>query len=244
MSSISRRKLITAGVASAAGLSGIALAGRAASRHGLIPPDSGGFYGCGHTLTYAAQRLLIGNSNAREFTQGQISKTPHPKGKPPKGDEFPRLQAGGFKDWRLTVDGMVNRPGSFSISELKGYPSGSQITQLICEEGWSYIAEWTGVPLSHILELTGVMPQAKYAVYYSMDGAADAIDMEDARHSQTLVSYGMNGGDVPVGHGGPLRLRVPRQLGYKSLKFLSRVTLTDTLIGVPLDREYSWYAGI
>jgi DMSO/TMAO reductase YedYZ molybdopterin-dependent catalytic subunit len=54
----------------------------------------------------------------------------------------------------------------------------------------------------------------------------------------------MNDGDIPTGHGGPLRLRVPRQLGYKSLKFLNRVTLTDTLKGVPLDTEYSWYAGI
>ena len=120
----------------------------------------------------------------------------------------------------------------------------SQITQLICEEGWSYIAEWTGVPLSHILNLAGVQPQAKYAVYYAMDGWVDAIDMDDAGHPQTLVTYGINGGDLPIGHGAPLRLRVPRQLGYKSLQYLNRVTLTDTLKGVPLGTEYSWYAGI
>jgi len=244
MNSFSRRKVITAGLAGVAGVSGIAVAARTAAQHGLIPPDYGSIYGCGHTLTYAAQRLLTGNAHAREFTRSQISKTPHPKGNPPKGDEFLRLRAGGFRDWRLKVDGMVNRPGSFSMAELKSYPTRSQITQLICEEGWSYIAEWTGVPLSHILDLAGVLPQAKYAVYYAMDDGVDAIDMDDAWHAQTLVSYGMNGGDIPVGHGGPLRLRVPRQLGYKSLKFLNRVTLTDTLKGVPLDTEYSWYAGI
>lgn len=241
---MTRRKLITAGFAGAAGLSGIALAARVAGQHGLIPPDSGGFYGCGHTLTYAAQRLLTGHANAREFAESRISLTPHPTGDPPKGDEFPRLEAGGFQHWQLKLDGLVRRPVLFSMAELKSYPSRSQITQLICEEGWSYIAQWTGVPLSHILRQAGALPQAKYAVYYAMDGWVDALDMDDAWHAQTLVTYGMNRGDIPVGHGGPLRLRLPRQLGYKSLKFLNRVTLTDTLEGVPVGGGYSWYAGI
>ena len=68
-------------------------------------------------------------------------------------------------------------------------------------------------------------------------------------HPQTLVTYGMNGGDLPVGHGAPLRLRVPRQLGYKSLKYLTRLTVTDDLkkLGRELSDpspEYAWYAGI
>jgi DMSO/TMAO reductase YedYZ molybdopterin-dependent catalytic subunit len=244
MNAISRRGLITSGLAGAAAVSGVAVAARIAGQHHLIPPDYGGLYGCGHTLTYAAQRLLVGNSNAREFAPSQISKTPHPKGRPPKGDEFLRLRAGGFKDWRLNVDGMVNHVASFSIAELKSYPSRTQITQLICEEGWSYIAQWTGVPLSHILDLVGIRPQAAYAVYYAMDGRVEVIDLDDAWHAQTLLAYGMNGGDIPVGHGGPLRLRVPRQLGYKSRKFIHRLTLTDTLQGLRLDTRYSWYAGI
>lgn len=244
MSSISRRKLITAGLAGTAGVTGVTVAARLAGQHGLIPPDYAGIYGCGHTLTYAAQRLLAGNSNAREFKRSQISKIPHPTGKPPKGDEYTRMKSAGFKDWRLQVDGMVERPASFSLAELKSFPSRSQITQLICEEGWSFIAEWAGVPLSYILDLAGVRPQARYAVYHAMDGWADAIDMNDAWHPQTIVSYAMNSADLPTGHGGPLRLRVPRQLGYKSLKFLNKITLTDTLKGVKLDTEYSWYAGV
>jgi len=231
MNEFSRRTLL------ATGLTGVAA-------KDLIPPDSGGIYGLGHTLTYAAQRLLVGNANAREFSRNQISQKPHPKGRPPKGDEFARLQAGGFKNWRLQVDGMVERPASFSIDELKTFPAATQITQLICEEGWSYIAEWTGVPLSHILNLAGASKQAAYVVYRTMDGRTEAIDMQEAWHPQTLVSYGMNSTDIPVGHGGPLRLRVPRQLGYKSRKFLHRVTLTDTLAGLKLDTKYSWFAGI
>lgn len=244
MSNISRRKLVGLGAAAAAGVSGSVAAVRVAGEQGLIPPDAGGLYGCGHTLTYAAHRLLTRHSNAREFAASQISKTPHPKGKPPKGDEFKRLQAGGFQDWRLQVDGMVKSPRSLSIAELRNFTERRQITQLICEEGWSYIAEWTGAGLADVLESAGISTQARFAVYHSMDGWVDALDLDEARHGQTLVSFGMNGAAIPVGHGGPLRLRVPKQMGYKSLKFLHRVTLTDTLKGVAGDGDYSWYAGI
>ena len=123
---------------------------------------------------------------------------------------------------------MVARPASFSLAELKSFPSRRQITHLACEEGWSYIAEWIGVPLSHVLHVAGTLPQARYVVYLSIQPDWwDSIDMADALHPQTLVAYGMNGGDLPVGLGGPLRLRVPRQLGYKSVKYITRLTVTD-----------------
>ena len=128
------------------------------------------------------------------------------------------------------MNGMVARPASFSIAQLKSFPSRSQITQVQCEEGWSYIAEWIGVPLSHVLELVGVHPQAKYVVYFSIEPDWwDSIDMADALHPQTFLTYGMNGGELPVGNGGPLRMRVPRQLGYKSVKFITHLTVTDNL---------------
>src|SRR6478672_9582489 len=149
MSDITRRTLITRGLAAAAGLSGLALAERLADRYGLVPPDHGGVYGPGETLTYAAQRLLTRHSLAREFSRSQISKRPVANEMPPLNDAYKRVQAGGFVDWRLSVDGLVARPGTFSLEQLKSYPSRSQITQLACEEGWSYIAEWHGVPLFH-----------------------------------------------------------------------------------------------
>src|SRR5580658_9730798 len=249
MSDVSRRKLITAGLAVTAGASGLAVAARLARRYGLIPPDHGGLYGVGETLTYAAQRILTRHSMAREFSRNQISKTPFANGEPPKEDAFRRLQAGGFADWRLAIDGMVARPASFSLAELKSYPSRSQITHIACEEGWSYIAEWTGVPLSHVLDVVGIVPQARYVVYFSIQpGWWDSVDMADALHPQTLVTYGMNGSELLVGHGGPLRLRVPRQLGYKSVKYVTRLTVTDNLrqVGTGLgsgapEAGYSWY---
>jgi len=252
MRNLSRRTLITTGLAAGAGASGLAVAAGLARRYGLIPPDHGGIWGAGETLTYAFQRMLTRHSLAREFSRSQISNPPVANEVGPLGDAFERLKAGAFADWRLAIDGMVAHPGSLSLAELKSCPSRSQITHLACEEGWSFIAEWTGVPLSHVLNLAGAQPQAKYVVYYSFQRDWwDSIDMADALHPQTLITYGMNGGELPVGHGGPLRLRVPRQLGYKNVKYLARLTVTDSLKGfgqglgsASPENGYAWYAGI
>jgi len=252
MSKFSRRKLITSGIAVTAGASGLAVAARLAQRYGLIPPDAGGFYGPGETLTYAAQRLLTRHSMAREFAPSQISKPPFANEVDSLGEAFKRLQKAGFTDWRLHVDGMVARPASFSLAELRNFPVRSQITHLACEEGWSYIAEWIGAPLSHILDLVGTLPQARYVIYRSIQPDWwESIDMADALHPQTLVAHGMNGGELPVGFGGPLRLRVPRQLGYKNVKYITRLTVTDNLkpFGKGMgsaspEAGYAWYAGI
>ena len=252
MRNLSRRRLITTGLAATAGAGGLATAAKLAKQYGLIPPDGGGVYGPGETLTYAAQRLLTRHSLAREFSRSQISKDPFANEVVPLGGPFPRLQAGGFVDWRLAVDGMVAHPGSLSLAEIKSLPSRSQITLVACEEGWSYIAEWIGVPLAHILEIVGALQQARYVVYRSIQSDWwESIDMADATHPQTLVTYGMNGGDLPAPFGGPLRLRVPRQLGYKSVKYITSLTVTDSLkrFGKGLgsaspEGGYAWYAGI
>src|SRR5271155_2703759 len=249
---ISRRKLITTGLAATAGASGLAAAAVVAKRYGLIPPDCGGFYGPGETLTYAAQRLLTTHSLAREFPRSMISKSPFANEVAPPDDSFKRHQASGFRDWRLTVDGMVARPASLSLSDLKSLPFRSQITEVACEEGWSYIAEWIGTPLIEVLNAVGLLPQARYVVYFSMDkGWWESIDMADALHPQTLLTWGMNDGDLPVSFGGPLRMRVPRQLGYKSVKYVTHLTVTDTVkhigkgLGSPNpEGGYAWYAGI
>jgi DMSO/TMAO reductase YedYZ molybdopterin-dependent catalytic subunit len=252
MTNLSRRKLILTGLTATAGVSGLGVAARLAQKFGLLPPDHGGVYGPGETLTYASQRLLTRHSLAREFSRSQISKRPLANEIPAFNDAFKRLQAGGFADWRVSVDGLVDRPASFSLAQLKSYPSRSQITEVACEEGWSYIAEWIGVPLSHVLDLVGVQPQARYVVYFSIDPDWwESMDMDDAMHPQTFLTYGMNGNELPVGNGGPLRVRLPRQLGYKSVKYITRLTVTDSMkkFGKGLgsaspEGGYAWYAGI
>jgi DMSO/TMAO reductase YedYZ molybdopterin-dependent catalytic subunit len=252
MSQISRRKLITSGLEVAAGASGLVAGAKLARRYGFIPPDASGLYGPGETMTYAAQRLLGSHARAREFSPSEISTNPFANEVDPLGDEFKRLQTAGFVDWRLTVDGMAERPTTFSLAEVKAFPTTSHITMIGCEEGWTYIAEWTGVPLGYILDGVGALPQTRYVVYRSIQPEWwESIDMADALHPQTLVAHRMNGAELPVAFGGPLRLRVPRQLGYKSVKYITRLTLTDNLKpfgkgtgGAASDGGYAWYAGI
>jgi len=248
----SRRRFLTAGLAAAAGASGLGVAASLANRYGLIPPDGGGLYGPGESLTYAAQRLLARHSLAREFPRSMISKAPFANSISPLNDAFKHMQGSDFVEWRLSVDGMVARPASYSLADLKSFPLRSQITEVVCEEGWSYIAEWTGTPLSEVLKESGILPQAKYLVYFSIDPDWwESIDMVDARHPQSLLTWAMNDGDLPVAFGGPLRLRVPRQLGYKSVKFVNRLMVTNSANGFvsAVDPKspnygYSWYAGI
>jgi len=252
MKNMSRRKLVMTGFAATAGLAGAGVAVRLAERYGLIPPDHGGLYGPGETLTYAAQRLLTSHSLAREFPRSMISKDPFANATAPANALFKQHQANGFQEWRLMIDGMVAHPMSLSLADLKAFPVRNQITEVACEEGWSYIAEWIGTPLAEVLHVAGVLPQARYIAYFSIDKDWwDSIDMADALHPQTLLTLGMNDGDLPVPFGGPLRLRVPRQLGYKSVKYVTHLTVTDSMknFGKGLgsaspEGGYAWYAGI
>jgi DMSO/TMAO reductase YedYZ molybdopterin-dependent catalytic subunit len=249
---IARRTFLRAGIAtiaSAAGAGGAIFAGR---RHGLVPPDHGGLFGIGETLTYGAQRLLVSRHTlAREFDRSAISRVAEVNGYAPENDRYLQLLANDFEDWRLTVDGLVARRASFSLAELQRLPSRSQITLHVCEEGWSFIAEWTGVPLSHVLDLVGASAMARYVVFMPYDDWWGSLDMVDALHPQTLLAYGMNGRNLRADHGAPLRLRVARQLGYVSTKYLSRIIVTDSLAAfgrglgsAAPEIGYSWYAGI
>ncbi len=141
---LTRRALVTAGLATAAGASGLGGMAYFAGRYGLIPPDHTGILGIGETLTYSSQRLLTsGHSMAREFKRSDISKVAPVNGPSPLDETYRGLLADSFRDWRLQVEGLIARPTSFSLEDLKRLPAESHITLHACEEGWSYIAEWT-----------------------------------------------------------------------------------------------------
>jgi len=247
---LTRRSLVTAGLVTAAGATGIG----AAARYGLIPPDYATLYGAGETLTYATQRLLTsGNSLAREFTRSDISKIPIVNGPAPSDVPFQRLAADGFKDWRLQIEGLVERPASFTLDELRNMPSQSHILLHACEQGWSYIAEWTGVRLAHVLDLVKTKPEARYAVFMPYPNPQqttgiirtqfDSIDMADALHPQTILAYGMNSETLPADFGAPLRLRMSREIGWKNTKYLQRIILTDRM-DTYRKGAGTWYGGI
>ena len=251
--SLTRRRFITGAVAASVTASASGAATLLAKRYGLIPPDHSGVLGVGQTLTYAAHRVMLYRQPlAREFTRNAISKNfPAINTTMPEDDSYRADMATGFAQWRLTVEGLVTRPCALSLAQLKSYPSRTQVTQHICEQGWSAIAEWTGVPLSYVLREAGIQPEARYIFFYCVDGWWDSLDLADAWHPQTLLAYGMNGRDLPVPHGAPVRLRVERQLGYKNLKYVSAITVTDStkewgkgLGAQGAENGYSWYAGI
>lgn len=215
------------------------------------------------TLTMKVQRLLQGRGAlAREYSEADISPTFRVNGtSAPDSDAYARLLEGKFVDWRLRIDGLVERPQAFSLAELKALPARTQITRHDCVEGWSAIGKWTGVPLASLLTAVGIKPSARYVVFHcadelekTLDGSGryyESVDLIDAFHPQTILAYAMNGQDLSVGHGAPLRLRVERQLGYKQAKYLMRIEVVDSFAsfwggggGYWEDRGYEWYAGI
>ncbi len=224
------------------------------------PPTYGNILRMGDLLTYKAHRLLLPkHSLAREYSYSDISSVPaigttnpadsnQPGFDPEHGPVYERLLREVFANWRLSIEGSVARPGAFSLAELRRLPSRTQITRHTCEEGWSAIAQWTGVPLSIVLEACGIQPDARFVQFHTYDKYVDSIDMLDALHPQTILAYGMNGRDLPIGHGAPLRARVETQLGYKSMKFLRRIVVANEFDdhgkrGL-LQGGWSWYAGI
>jgi DMSO/TMAO reductase YedYZ molybdopterin-dependent catalytic subunit len=214
----------------------------------------------GDWLTYQSHRLLLPDQSlAREYELSDISPAPaigttnpadpeqgglHPEYAP----EYERLLKDDFSSYGLRVEGLVARPGMYSLASLKRLASRTQITRHSCEEGWSAIAQWTGVPLRAVLEAAGIQPSARYVQFHAFDGWADGIDMIDALHPQTILAYGMNGRDLPVPHGAPLRLRVERQIGYKNMKFLRRIVVTEHFDdhgeAGSLQNGWAWYVGV
>jgi DMSO/TMAO reductase YedYZ molybdopterin-dependent catalytic subunit len=210
-------------------------------------------------LTYRAQRLLLGNSLAREFSPADLSPVFRSNGTyDPGTPDYRALAQNHFVDWRLTVTGLVAQPLSLPLSVLRALPQRTQITRHDCVEGWSAIGKWTGVPLGLVLNLARLSPEARYIVLYCADelekgdgGYYESIDLVDAFHPQTLLAHELNDKPLPVANGAPLRLRVERQLGYKQAKYLMRIEAVARLDGIGRgrggyweDRGYAWYAGI
>ena len=216
-----------------------------------------------NALTYRLQRLLFArNALAREYSRADVRQAQRPNGvtAPPDAD-YRALAADGFAGYRLDIGGMVENPMSFDLAALTTLPARSQITRHDCVEGWSCIAEWTGVPLWLLLDQVRPRPEAKYVLFRCYDtieqglsGAFkyyETIDFVDARHPQTILAYGLNGGPLPVENGAPLRLRVERQLGYKMAKYVRSIELIGDFSDIEggrggywEDRGYDWYAGI
>ena len=210
-------------------------------------------------LTGRVQRLVTNRAAlAPEFAGAERSPIFRSNGTAmPATADYQTLLAGGFRNWRLGVGGLVARPLSLSLDQIKAMPQRSQITRHDCVEGWSAIGGWTGVPLRLLLNAAGLAPAARYIVFHCYDEFGgqpyyESIDLVDAFHPQTILAWALNGQPLPVPNGAPLRLRVERQLGYKHAKYLKAIEVVASLAPVGAGRggywedssDYAWYAGI
>ena len=211
---------------------------------------------------FAIQRGLTDRmALAKEFRPDQRSPIFRANGtRMPVGDDYAGHVATKFANWRLEIDGLVTRPQSLSLAQIKTMPARSQITRHDCVEGWSAIGKWSGVPLKLLLDLAGLQASARFLVFHCADlyGGVngkpyyESIDLIDAMHSQTILAWLLNDATIPVGNGAPLRLRVERQLGYKHAKYVQRIEAVSDLRHIhggkggywEDDHGYQWYAGI
>ena len=241
-----RRKIITRRQALVTGLSAMgALMLPGCTKP--LPPTYGSILRMGDNLTYVAHRaLLSGQSLAREYRHADISSFPATGTTNPATlhEDYAKLLNNSFNDYRLVVEGKVSKPGSYSLPDLMNFTPRNQITRHTCEEGWTAIAEWTGVPLATLLQHVGILPSARFVAFHTFDEYIDCIDLMDAFHPQTIIAYGMNGKTLPIQHGAPVRLRLETQIGYKSMKYLKKIEVSETFVDTGEDVGWAWYTGI
>ncbi len=187
------------------------------------------------------RRLAFHHLISREhYSRRDISPYFWVNGRPPADGTHVALAHDGFAGWSLEICGLVERPLRVSLADLQAMPGQSQITKHCCIQGWSGVAEWTGVPLGELIGRCRPLPSARYAVFHALDDKGqtepelgghgryyETIDLELACHPQTLLAYAMNGQPLPVEHGAPLRLRVETQLGFKMVKYLRAIEFVD-----------------
>lgn len=147
--------------------------------------------------------------------------------------------------WTLEVGGAVQNPLRLTLDALARLPVITQRVNHYCVEGWTAVASWTGVRISDLAREAGLLPDAAYVDFQSFDaGYHESWDLESALHPQTLLALGMDGRPLTPGHGAPARLHSPVKLGYKSVKYLTRITfLPERNGGYWSDRGYEWFAG-
>jgi DMSO/TMAO reductase YedYZ molybdopterin-dependent catalytic subunit len=249
---ISRRQLVS-GLALAAGglLTGCdRLAKNEAFRNALFSAENM------HRWTQRA--LTDRQALAREFSPEDMSPYFRSNGtRNPGTREYAALAQDKFAHYRLQITGLVGRPLSLSLAQIRQMPLRSQITRHDCVEGWSAIGKWTGVPLKLLLAAARMKDRARYLIFHCADFMGrtpyyESIDLIDAFHPQTIMAFALNDKRLDIAHGAPIRLRVERQLGYKHAKYVMGIEAVESLSGIGLgkggyweDRAgYEWYAGI
>jgi len=185
------------------------------------------------------RRLSRSLTSRQKLGRHRISAYHRVNGYPPTGREYEQLAAAGFVDYVLSVAGLVANPLQLRLADLREMAQQAQITEHNCIQGWTAVAEWTGVPMALLMERVRPSPKARYAVFYSMDDKGltegegrygffyGTLPLHLARAPQTILALEMNGAPLPVEHGAPVRLRVETQLGFKMIKWIHSIEFVE-----------------
>lgn len=213
-----------------------------------------------HGVLEGAQVLdhaVIGTrGSARLYADGDIDANFRVNGlDTPSDTRYAGAARGNFGAYRLPIEGLVDRPHTFTLAELRAMPLQTQITRHDCVEGWSAIGKWRGVPLATIIAMAQPKSNARYVIFSCFDKDEsgteyyESLDLHQAAHPQTLLALDLNDKPLDPDHGAPVRLRIPTQLGYKSAKWVRKIELaaafpTSSKGGYWEDQGYEWYGGI
>ena len=193
------------------------------------------------SITDPLRVLLFGHErSAQRYSRADISPSFWVNGRPPAEESYLTMAREGFSNYTLTVGGMVERPLRLTLDDLRAMPKQTQITKHCCIQGWSGVAEWSGVPLRHIVDLCQPLAAVRYIVFHAFDNKATSeshaqgpgyfygtIRLELADDPQTILAYDMNGEPLPLNHGAPLRLRVETQLGFAMVKYIRAIEFVE-----------------
>lgn len=147
--------------------------------------------------------------------------------------------------YRLRLDGLIERKQSWTLDQLYALPQETQITRLVCVEGWSAVGKWTGTPLREFLTRVGADLGAKYVHFACAEGYSSSIDMGTALHPQTLMAFKFDGEILPTKFGFPLRIRMPTKLGFKNTKHVVGLSVLNANTGGYWeDQGYNWFSGL
>jgi sulfoxide reductase catalytic subunit YedY len=235
---LNRRAFIGAAAGLAAAGPAMAGLGTAKSRHSTDEPPN-------------SLKDIMGYSNYYEFGYD-------------KTDPARYADALTIDPWAVQVDGLVERPGSYDLGDiLRGKSLEERIYRLRCVEAWSMVVPWVGFELSAFLAQVGVLPGAKYVAFQTvlrpeeMPGQRgrgldwpyrEGLRLDEAMHPLTILGTGLYDEPLPKGNGAPLRLVVPWKYGFKSIKAIVRMTLTDSQPDntwrMQQAREYGFYANV
>lgn len=189
------------------------------------------------------ERILHNTHSVQEYSKQDISPYFRTNGYPPisaypqaKGDDdaYECLLSNQFADYQLEISGMVEKPLKLSLADLRRMRKQEQTTMHNCIQGWTSVGRWGGVRLSDILEMCKPLPGARYLVFTSFSKHEksgktyyECVDFDIAQHPQTILAYELNGQEIPVQNGAPLRARFETKLGFKMVKFLRSIEFVE-----------------